>query len=111
MEHPAAGEVLSYNNMLPLTHLPQVPGSRLGKLSLATTHEAVMEICDHYSIIDNEYFFDRHPRSFKTILNFYRTGRLHIIDEMCVLAFSDDLSYWQINEMWLENCCQVSSGK
>ena len=40
------------------------------------------------------------------ILNFFRTGRLHIADEMCVVAFNDDLEYWGVNPLWLEQCCQ-----
>ena len=77
--------------------LEQLPDSRLGRLCQANSHSAIMALCNDYSLLDNEYFFDRHPRSFNTILNFYRTGKLHVADEMCVLAFHDDLHYWGIS--------------
>ena len=59
------------------------------------------------------------------MLNFYRTGKLHITDEMCVLAlkvqygsrsrsrsrrrkilFQESLEYWGIPDFLMESCCE-----
>ena len=85
--------------------LERFPHTRLGRLKNAKTINEVLQLCDNYSQTMNEYFFDRHPRSFLSILNFYRTGELHLIENVCVLAFQEDLKYWGIKEFYLEMCC------
>eukprot|EP01114_Cavostelium_apophysatum_P019143 TRINITY_DN6082_c0_g1_i1.p1 TRINITY_DN6082_c0_g1~~TRINITY_DN6082_c0_g1_i1.p1 ORF type:complete len:337 (+),score=61.78 TRINITY_DN6082_c0_g1_i1:58-1068(+) len=43
-----------------------------------------------------EYFFDRSPQVFESILNFYRTGKLRLVPGVSRLMLEDELDYWQL---------------
>jgi len=87
--------------------LERMPHSRLGRLRrCAAEGDSLTTLCDDFDPATLEFFFDRHPRAFSSVLNFYRTGKLHLVDDICVLAFADDLEYWGVDELYLESCCQ-----
>ena len=75
--------------------------SRLGRLATqGSTHEKIIDLCDAYSLVDNEYFFDRHPRSFNSILNFYRCVYHPIDDVLCLRIEELYLTIGLANFMW-----------
>ncbi|KAM6925314.1 voltage-gated potassium channel regulatory subunit KCNG1 [Xenentodon cancila] len=90
---------------LPWTTLEDFPLSRLGQLRLCSSFDEIMRICDDYDVTHNEFFFDRSPGAFRTILTFLRAGKLRSLRDMCALSFREELLYWGVPEENLEWCC------
>ena len=43
-----------------------------------------------------KFYFERDGTALPMLLNFYRNGKLHVTDEMCVINFAEELKYWNI---------------
>lgn len=85
--------------------LGRVPYSRLGRLRKAYSHEEILDLVDDYSLVENEFYFDRQPESFSAVVNLYRTGKLHLCEDVCVTDFAAELEYWGIDYIFMEECC------
>ncbi|XP_013419866.1 potassium voltage-gated channel protein Shaw [Lingula anatina] len=82
-----------------LSTLKTIPGSRLYHLA------NMQEADESYDPVNKEYFFDRHPIAFATILQYYRVGELHMDQTLCGNVMDDELDYWGLNETDIETCC------
>ena len=51
----------------------------------------------NYDPVLNEYFFDRNPRVFAQILNYYRSGKLHYPTDVCGPLFEEELEFWGLD--------------
>ncbi|XP_034021981.1 potassium voltage-gated channel subfamily D member 3-like isoform X1 [Thalassophryne amazonica] len=58
-----------------------------------------------YNEETKEYFFDRDPDAFRSILNFYRTGKLHYPRHECILAYDEELIFFGIIPEIIGDCC------
>ena len=67
--------------------MEQLPQTRLGRLQQVRTVEEMFKYCDDYYPERNEFKFQRGPRNFDCVVNFLRTGLLHLGEETCVIAF------------------------
>ena len=59
----------------------------------------------HYREKHKDYFFDRDPDVFKAIMNYLRTGELHLPSWACGAAVKHELNYWGVQEDEIEACC------
>eukprot|EP00093_Oithona_nana_P009995 09995.XXX_273815_276540_1 [CDS] Oithona nana genome sequencing. len=88
--------------------LIRFPSTRLGRVARATTTKAAMEHCSiFYDKAVPEYFFDRNPENFSSILDIYRTNMFHLTSTGCALVLQKDLEYWGIDELMMEPCCAL----
>ncbi|KAK2830089.1 hypothetical protein Q5P01_018020 [Channa striata] len=90
---------------IPWSTLEEFPLTRLGKLRSCSNEAEIMDICDDYDHSHNEYFFDRSPSAFRTIVTFLAAGKLRLLREMCALSFQEELLYWGVEENNLDWCC------
>nr|XP_046239151.1 potassium voltage-gated channel subfamily D member 3-like isoform X1 [Scatophagus argus] len=58
-----------------------------------------------YNEESKEYFFDRDPDAFRSILNFYRTGKLHYPRHECISAYDEELTFFGIIPEIIGDCC------
>ncbi|XP_030046051.1 delayed-rectifier potassium channel regulatory subunit KCNS2 [Microcaecilia unicolor] len=88
--------------------LLRFPETRLGKLLNCRSKESILELCDDYDDTKNEFYFDRNPDLLPYVLHFYNTGKLHVMGDLCVFSFSQEIEYWGINEFFIDSCCSYS---
>ncbi|XP_073332571.1 potassium voltage-gated channel subfamily V member 2-like [Pagrus major] len=93
-------------------HIPKqcalkYPQTRIGSLALCRDKTKLLTLCDDYSVRKDEFFFDRDPSFFHHIFNFYKTGVLSIIREMCPINFEEEIAYWGLSLKDTQLCCWI----
>ncbi|XP_071177459.1 potassium voltage-gated channel protein Shaw-like [Mytilus edulis] len=66
--------------------------------SLTTTSE-------YYNKDKKQFFFDRNPDLFNTILDFYRNGVIHLPTHICGWNWKQELKFWRIPVTDISECC------
>uniref|UniRef100_A0A4W5PMP7 Uncharacterized protein n=1 Tax=Hucho hucho TaxID=62062 RepID=A0A4W5PMP7_9TELE len=93
-------------------HIPKkmavrFPRTRIGSLALCTDRVKQLTLCDDYSVLTNEFFFDRDPTFFCYIFHFYSSGVLWVMQELCPINFEEEMQYWGLSWNDTQRCCRI----
>ena len=53
----------------------------------------------------DEYVFDRNPTIFRSIVDVYSTGHLHMPHMLCGPKIQAELHFWMVDDEHLPECC------
>ena len=66
----------------------QYPRTRLGKLVLAEQTSEILSLCDEFQPGNKpEFFFDRNPEHFASVLEMFRSGSRPTLTSIAVLQY------------------------
>nr|KAG5694306.1 hypothetical protein BaRGS_032024 [Batillaria attramentaria] len=74
--------------------LRTLPETRLGRLVTETKLNT-----------EKELFFDRNPKIMNSVLDLYRTGELHLPENLCSAVAARELEFWEIPTTLIHECC------
>ena len=106
--------VRGYRYEILMNRLNQFPDtSRLGRLKdfHQLEPEQLLDICDNYSLIRKEFYFDRDPEILANTLNYSRAMKLHFGQQYCSVYLRNELKYWGFDDEHLDFCCQYKLAK
>ncbi|XP_013928052.1 PREDICTED: potassium voltage-gated channel subfamily V member 2-like [Thamnophis sirtalis] len=83
------------------------PTTRIGQLATCVDPVKKLDLCDDYSVLRNEYFFDRDPSVFNYVFHFYRSGVMWVLTEFCSANFLQEIEYWGIHMKYAQRCCRI----
>ncbi|KAJ7993195.1 hypothetical protein DPEC_G00269920 [Dallia pectoralis] len=92
---------------IPTKMAVRFPRTRIGSLALCTDRVKQLTLCDDYSVLTNEFFFDRDPAFFYYIFHFYRSGVLWVMQELCPFNFEEEMQYWGMSWTDTQGCCRI----
>jgi hypothetical protein len=77
--------------------------------SLNFCESNLLDICDGYNSVKNEFYFNKDPHVFNIILNYLNYKKLHIDENICFGLILDEFKFWNIDifSLNIDICCQL----